>query len=185
VSSSGWRSLARLRPAIRSCSRTSRRASWTSDDELGEPVDRDGARGRLLDRVVALRAFGVLGPTEALAEMGAFFAVFLAAGWRPGDSFEASGVVAAAAGAALLAAPPSSPRTPPTRRSPCERRRHAPLRRDRQPKRVGELRGQAAVTEGRDGQPSRKESRVPAGSTTGGRARSWEADLVRGSPGPR
>jgi magnesium-transporting ATPase (P-type) len=35
--------------------------------------------------------------------MGAFFAVFLAAGWLPGDSFESTGVVAAAAGAAFLA----------------------------------------------------------------------------------
>jgi magnesium-transporting ATPase (P-type) len=61
------------------------------------------ARGRLLDRVVAVRAFGVLGPTEALAEMGAFFAVFVAAGWRPGDSFDGTGAVAAAAGAAFLA----------------------------------------------------------------------------------
>ncbi|HEX6131004.1 MAG TPA: cation-transporting P-type ATPase, partial [Actinomycetota bacterium] len=42
-------------------------------------------RGRLLDRTVAERAFGVLGPLEALFEMGAFFATFLAAGWRPGD----------------------------------------------------------------------------------------------------
>jgi magnesium-transporting ATPase (P-type) len=73
-----------------------------------EPPERGAlggppARGRLLDRVVAVRAFGVLGPTEALVEMGAFFAVFLAAGWRPGDSFDDTGVVAAAAGAAFLA----------------------------------------------------------------------------------
>ncbi|HEU4450634.1 MAG TPA: cation-transporting P-type ATPase [Gaiellaceae bacterium] len=66
---------------------------------LGEPP----ARGRLLDRVVAVRAFGVLGPTEALLEMGAFFAVFLAAGWRPGDSFADTGVALAASGAAFLA----------------------------------------------------------------------------------
>jgi magnesium-transporting ATPase (P-type) len=56
--------------------------------------------GRLLDRVVAFRAFGLLGPVEAVAEMAAFFAVFLAAGWRPGDSFPDS-AMAAASGAAF------------------------------------------------------------------------------------
>jgi magnesium-transporting ATPase (P-type) len=57
-------------------------------------------RGRLLDRSVAFRAFGVLGPVEAIVEMAAFFAVFLAAGWRPGESFPDS-VLAAASGAAF------------------------------------------------------------------------------------
>ncbi|HEX6222438.1 MAG TPA: cation-transporting P-type ATPase [Acidimicrobiia bacterium] len=58
------------------------------------------SRGRLLDRKVAFRAFGLLGPTEAAAEMTAFFAVFLAAGWRPGDSFPDS-AMATATGAAF------------------------------------------------------------------------------------
>jgi magnesium-transporting ATPase (P-type) len=58
------------------------------------------SRGRLLDRSVAFRAFGVLGPTEALAGMAAFFAVFLAAGWRPGDTFPDS-ALAGASGAAF------------------------------------------------------------------------------------
>jgi magnesium-transporting ATPase (P-type) len=57
-------------------------------------------RGRLLDRAVAFRAFGLLGPVEAAAEMAAFFAVFLAAGWRPGDGFPDS-AMAAASGAAF------------------------------------------------------------------------------------
>lgn len=56
--------------------------------------------GRLLDRKVAFRAFGLLGPVEALTEMTAFFAVFLAAGWRPGESFPDS-ALAAASGAAF------------------------------------------------------------------------------------
>jgi len=56
--------------------------------------------GRLLDRKVAFRAFGLLGPIEALTEMAAFFAVFLAVGWRPGESFPAH-AVAAASGAAF------------------------------------------------------------------------------------
>jgi calcium-translocating P-type ATPase len=62
--------------------------------------DQPPNRGRLLDRSVAFRAFGVLGPAEAAVEMAAFFAVFLAAGWRPGDSFPDS-ALAAASGAAF------------------------------------------------------------------------------------
>jgi magnesium-transporting ATPase (P-type) len=62
--------------------------------------DQAPNRGRLLDRSVAFRAFGVLGPAEAAVEMAAFFAVFLAAGWRPGDSFPDS-ALAAASGAAF------------------------------------------------------------------------------------
>ncbi len=61
------------------------------------------AQGRFLDRTVATRAFGLLGPTEAAMEMGAFFAVFLAAGWRPGDSFPGGATTFAAAGAAFTA----------------------------------------------------------------------------------
>jgi magnesium-transporting ATPase (P-type) len=61
----------------------------------GRPI-----RGRLLDRYVAFRAFGLLGPTEAVAEMGAFFAVFMSAGWRPGESFP-DNAMAAASGAAF------------------------------------------------------------------------------------
>jgi magnesium-transporting ATPase (P-type) len=60
-------------------------------------------RGRLLDRVVAVRAFGVLGPTEALFSMGAFLATFLAAGWRPGDAFPGGEVALQASGAAFIA----------------------------------------------------------------------------------
>lgn len=64
-------------------------------------LDRPPVTGRLLDGTVARRAFGVLGPTEALFEMGAFFAVFMAAGWRPGDAFGEGAVLAAASGAAF------------------------------------------------------------------------------------
>jgi magnesium-transporting ATPase (P-type) len=46
--------------------------------------------GQLIDRGVLGRAFGVLGPAEVLASMGAFTAVLLAGGWRwgaaPSDS---------------------------------------------------------------------------------------------------
>jgi magnesium-transporting ATPase (P-type) len=61
------------------------------------------ARGRLLDRLVARRAFGVLGPTEAGFAMLAFLATFFAAGWRPGDGFSTGHVQLAASGAAFSA----------------------------------------------------------------------------------
>jgi magnesium-transporting ATPase (P-type) len=61
------------------------------------------ASGRFLDRDVARRAFGVLGPTEAVVEIAAFLAVFLAAGWRPGDSFPDGAVLWGASGAAFAA----------------------------------------------------------------------------------
>jgi magnesium-transporting ATPase (P-type) len=52
---------------------------------------------------VATRAFGVLGPTEATMSMLAFFAVFLAAGWRPGEPFPGGDVLLAASGATFVA----------------------------------------------------------------------------------
>jgi magnesium-transporting ATPase (P-type) len=59
--------------------------------------------GRLLDRTVGIRAFGVLGPTEAILEMGAFVLALVAAGWRPGDNqFPTGSALAAASGAAFL-----------------------------------------------------------------------------------
>jgi len=64
---------------------------------------RPPARGRLLDRVVARRAFGVLGPTEAVVALLAFLTTFAAAGWRPGDSFPGGSLRASASGAAFAA----------------------------------------------------------------------------------
>ncbi len=58
--------------------------------------------GRLLDRTVARRAFGLLGPTEAAFEMGAFMLALWLAGWRWGDSFPTGGPLYAASGAAFL-----------------------------------------------------------------------------------
>jgi magnesium-transporting ATPase (P-type) len=58
---------------------------------------------RLFDRVVVGRAFGVLGPTEALFEILAFLTAFWAAGWRPGDAFPEGHALAAASGAAFSA----------------------------------------------------------------------------------
>jgi magnesium-transporting ATPase (P-type) len=66
-------------------------------------LDRPPVSGRLLSRGVARRAFGVLGPTEALVEMAAFVGTMLAAGWRPGDAFPTGATLLAASGAAFCA----------------------------------------------------------------------------------
>jgi magnesium-transporting ATPase (P-type) len=66
-------------------------------------LQRSPLRGHLLDRGVLRRAFGVLGPTEALVEMSAFFATFLAVGWRPGQPFPSGATLMAASGAAFAA----------------------------------------------------------------------------------
>lgn len=64
----------------------------------GPPV-----RGRLLNRTVLVRAFGILGPTVAVMTMVAFLATYLAAGWRPGEDFPGGPIALAASGAAFLA----------------------------------------------------------------------------------
>ncbi len=65
-------------------------------------LERPPVSGRLLDRTVAVRAFVILGPTEAVFEMVAFFAVFFAVGWRPGDSFPGGSTLMMASGAAFM-----------------------------------------------------------------------------------
>jgi calcium-translocating P-type ATPase len=57
----------------------------------------------LIDRALVVRAFGVLGLTEAVVEMSAFVVALLAAGWRPGDSFPTGHALMAASGAAFAA----------------------------------------------------------------------------------
>jgi calcium-translocating P-type ATPase len=57
------------------------------------------ARGRLLDRLVAIRAFGILGPTEAVLGMTAFVVSLVTAGWRPGLPFPTGEALLAASGA--------------------------------------------------------------------------------------
>jgi magnesium-transporting ATPase (P-type) len=66
-------------------------------------LDRPPIRHHLLDRHMLARVFGVLGPVEAMVEMAAFLAVFVAAGWRPGNAFPEGAVQMAAAGAAFTA----------------------------------------------------------------------------------
>ena len=57
----------------------------------------------LIDRALVVRAFGVLGLAEAVAEMSAFVVALLAAGWRPGAAFPAGHALMAASGAAFAA----------------------------------------------------------------------------------
>ena len=58
--------------------------------------------GQLIDRRVAVRAFGVLGPAEVLASLGAFAAVLLAGGWQWGAE-PAPALLAMASGTAFAA----------------------------------------------------------------------------------
>jgi magnesium-transporting ATPase (P-type) len=67
----------------------------------GRVMNRPPDRERLLTREVALRAFGVMGPTEAFMSMTAFVVTFLAEGWRPGDAFPRGDVLLQASGAAF------------------------------------------------------------------------------------
>ncbi len=59
-------------------------------------------RRHLLDRNVLTRAFGILGPTESVVSMVAFFVTFLVAGWQPGERFP-SAPLYTASGAAFSA----------------------------------------------------------------------------------
>jgi magnesium-transporting ATPase (P-type) len=63
----------------------------------GPPV-----RGRLLNATVLRRAFGLLGPTVAVATMVAFVVSLAVAGWRPGEPFPGADALAAASGAAFM-----------------------------------------------------------------------------------
>ncbi len=69
----------------------------------GHVLDNPPTRRHLLDRRLVGRAFGVLGPTEALVSLTAFVVTFAAAGWRPGDSFPEGQILLAASGAAFTA----------------------------------------------------------------------------------
>jgi magnesium-transporting ATPase (P-type) len=66
-------------------------------------------REHLLAGGVLRRAFGVLGPTEAVVMMTAFVVSLLTLGWQFGGDEPADSVVMAASGAAFAAVMPSSP----------------------------------------------------------------------------
>jgi magnesium-transporting ATPase (P-type) len=65
-------------------------------------LDDPPVSGRLLNRTVVRRAFGLLGPTVAVAAMVAFLLSFVAAGWRPGNPFPEGHALFAASGAAFM-----------------------------------------------------------------------------------
>jgi calcium-translocating P-type ATPase len=65
-------------------------------------LDHPPVSGRLLDRTVAWRAFGILGPAEAITEIVVFTAALWVGGWRLGESFPHGSVLAAASGGAFL-----------------------------------------------------------------------------------
>lgn len=58
--------------------------------------------GRLMNGTVLRRAFGVLGPLEALLTMTAFVVSLVALGWRPGEPFPTGPDLMAASGAAFM-----------------------------------------------------------------------------------
>jgi magnesium-transporting ATPase (P-type) len=65
-------------------------------------MQRGPVHGRLLDRLTAWRAFGLLGPLEALSGFAAFLVVLGIGGWRLGDPAPSAGLLAAASGAYFL-----------------------------------------------------------------------------------
>jgi magnesium-transporting ATPase (P-type) len=74
-----------------------------ADPPSPRTLERPPARGHLLDRTVARRAFCVLGPSEAVVAMAAFVLTFVGAGWRPGAPFPGGVVLQSASGAAWAA----------------------------------------------------------------------------------
>jgi magnesium-transporting ATPase (P-type) len=64
-------------------------------------LDRPPASGRLMNRTVVRRSFGLFGPTIALLTMAAFLVPLLLQGWRPGGPLS-DGQLAAASGAAFM-----------------------------------------------------------------------------------
>ncbi len=65
-------------------------------------LDGPPVSGRLMDRTVVRRAFGVLGPTIAAMTMLAFVVSLVAQGWRPGGEYPDAAGIAAASGAAFM-----------------------------------------------------------------------------------
>ncbi len=66
-------------------------------------LERPMAGRHIIDRGLVIRAFAVLGLTEATVEMGVFLVALVVAGWRPGDSFPTGHALFAASGAAFAA----------------------------------------------------------------------------------
>ena len=73
-----------------------------AEPPAGHLLEGPPVSGRLLNGTVLRRAFGLLGPTEAVLSMTAFVLSLVAVGWRPGDSFPHGRDLAAASGAAFM-----------------------------------------------------------------------------------
>lgn len=65
-------------------------------------LDHPPIRGRLMDRAVAVRAFGLIGPAEAVLELVVFAVAMWSAGWRPGLALPDAATLASASGGAFL-----------------------------------------------------------------------------------
>jgi calcium-translocating P-type ATPase len=65
-------------------------------------MQRGPVHGRLLDRLTAWRAFGLLGPVEALSGFAAFLVVLGLGGWKIGDAAPSASLLATASGAYFL-----------------------------------------------------------------------------------
>ena len=65
-------------------------------------LDGPPVSGRLMNATVLRRAFGVLGPLEAILSMTAFLVSLISFGWLPGDSFATGLELQAASGAAFI-----------------------------------------------------------------------------------
>lgn len=65
-------------------------------------LDGPPVSGRLMNRTVLRRAFGVLGPLEAALSMTAFVVCLSVFGWRPGEPFPSEIELAEASGAAFV-----------------------------------------------------------------------------------
>jgi len=65
-------------------------------------LDGPPVRGRLMNRTVLRRAFGILGPLVATFTMAAFLVSLLAVGWVPGAAFPTGHDLLAASGAAFM-----------------------------------------------------------------------------------
>lgn len=76
-------------------------AALGAEPPARDVLSRPPVSGALLNRTVLLRAFGIIGPAIAVASMAAFFATYLAAGWRVGDAFPVGQVAFMASGAAF------------------------------------------------------------------------------------
>lgn len=73
-----------------------------AEPPAGDILRRPPITGRLFNRTVARRSFGLLGPVLAVGAMTAFTLCLLTAGWHPGQPLPSGTVLARASGAAFV-----------------------------------------------------------------------------------